>query len=94
VKFTVAARKDGSSQCLTISKHEGQHNHDVSSETYRLYPSVRRLTPDERQQQEQLVSIVLIHLKLIGRDQGIFQDFEHGGCEPTLGGVTASLNRR
>ena len=64
VKFTVAARKDGLSQCLTISKHEGQHNHDVSTETYRLYPSVRRLTPAERKQQEQLVSIVLFHLNL------------------------------
>ena len=64
VKFTVAARRDGSSQCLTISKHEGVHNHDVSAEAYRLYPSVRRLTPSERKQQEQMVSNVVCHLMI------------------------------
>ena len=49
--ITVSARKNGPPQCLTVTKRDNDHNDQVSEQACHLYPSVRRLTPEEREQQ-------------------------------------------
>jgi len=58
-RLTVSARKDGMTQWLAVTKNECQHNHDLSAAAYHLYPSVRRLTPAQQEEQQELVSIQL-----------------------------------
>ena len=55
-KFTLAAQKGDDCQLLAVVSKSIIHNHPLDPEMYKMYPSVRRLDHEERQQQEELVS--------------------------------------